>query len=263
MTNPLRNRYKNNNSDAYLFYPIKKSAIRPAAILCLVVLCLVVLLRMASCGEQDETALVQVEVEGETGADVEEEATEEETVGYSANVTELLQLPELPSGCEPTSLTIILNAMGYSIDNVQLVEDYMTFDSTWTDADSFLGSPYSGGGAFPPAMVLVANSFLESNGAQPTASDITGTSLDEILELANSGIPIMVWTTMYMQEPNFSGQTIEGYAWYRNEHCVVVYGTDENGDVLVSDPLDGLVVRDRDQFEEIYNTCGQMAVRVS
>ena len=72
-------------------------------------------------------------------------------------------------------------------------------------------------------------------------------------------MPVILWTTMYQEEPSFSGQEIGPYEWYTNEHCVVVYGS-EGDEVLVSDPLDGLVKRDRAYFSALFETCGSMAV---
>lgn len=177
----------------------------------------------------------------------------------SSRVQELLQLPEFPSGCEPTSLTIVLRAMGYDVDIEDVIDGYVPLDATWTDPTSFLGDPYEGGGCFPPVIVNAANEFLADHGSTATAVDITGATFDEVLAIADAGMPVMLWTTMYQEEPSFSGQDIGAYSWYVNEHCVVVYGS--KGDkVLVSDPLDGLVERDREYFSALFETCGSMAV---
>ena len=45
------------------------------------------------------------------------------------------------------------------------------------------------------------------------------------------------------------------------EHCVVLAGYDlDNKTVTVYDPIDGIVTRDYDTFEEIYNQMYKMAI---
>ncbi len=195
----------------------------------------------------------------ETTSSETESSSQEQADTVASHVQELLQLPELPSGCEPTSLTIVLRAMGYDMNAEDIIDSYIPLDATWTDSTSFLGDPYEGGGCFPPVIVNAANDFLSDHGSTTTAMDITGATFDEVLAIADSGTPVMLWTTMYQEEPSFSGQEIGPYEWYVNEHCVVVYGS-EGDKVLVSDPLDGLVERDRAYFSALFETCGSMAV---
>ena len=47
---------------------------------------------------------------------------------YSIDVEPVLQLPEFPTGCEITSLTTVLNHLGYDINKVDLYEDYFEKD---------------------------------------------------------------------------------------------------------------------------------------
>ncbi len=136
----------------------------------------------------------------ETSTETEEPASSEaeddqpvDTV--SSHVRELLQLPEFPSGCEPTSLTIVLRAMGYDVDIGDMFEGYVPLDATWTDSTSFLGDPYEGGGCFPPVIVNAANDFLSDHGSTATAMDITGSTFDEVLAIADAGMPVILWTT--------------------------------------------------------------------
>ncbi len=258
-----------NFTSAYCEDLYKTRAIRCLAFLVVGLALAALSIGLFGCGSSEETGDAQQDYsEGSDSSsdttDSEDEQDTEAGVDYTDYIEEILQNPELPSGCEPTSLVIVLNAMGFSIDPVTFVDTYVEMDSSWTDATMFLGSPYTGGGAFPPAVVNMANAFLEDYGSQATATDISGATFEEIIELTQEGTPVLVWTTMYMQEtPAYSGQVIGEYSWYRNEHCVVVYGVSEEGDVLVSDPLDGLVERDYDTFKEIYEACGQMAVIIS
>ena len=179
---------------------------------------------------------------------------------YTSNVEEILQYPLLPSGCEPVSLTIVLRSMGFDIEAPDFIDNYLV-DEKAAEV-GYNGSPYGNGGALPYAMVKAANSFLTDQGSNMHAYDLTGTSFEGLVALTQEGYPVMLWTTMYMEEPEFQGEMDNGLAWWTSEHCVVMYGVD--GDrVLVSDPLEGLVERNRDDFVRIYERCGQLAAYIS
>ena len=181
----------------------------------------------------------------------------------AAQAGELLQLPEYPAGCEPVSLTIVLCSLGFEVDAAEIIEGYLPIDPTSSDyVHEYGGSVYVDGGTMPPAIVTAANAYLADQGdaaAGLAARDITGTTYAELQDLVEQGYPVLVWTTMYMGEPQFTGFVQEGYEWYYNEHCVVLYGV-EGDEVLVSDPLEGLVRRDAAEFGRLYETCGCMAV---
>ena len=182
----------------------------------------------------------------------------------AARVEELLQLPEFPSGCEPASLAIVLRAHGFAATLPELVEGYFTYDDTWEHADRYQGDPRGAGSAMPPAVVAAATQYLQDRGSGLTAEDLTGSSFGRIKDLVKRGLPVMVWSTVDAEAPVYSAlrPSVEGYPWYRNFHCVVMYGIKDH-DVLVSDPLVGLVRRDLSWFSFLYRACGQMAVVVS
>lgn len=182
---------------------------------------------------------------------------------YTDKVEEIFQNPTLPAGCESVALTAILRSMGFELSLTEIVDDYLVIDPWEGDfVYRFFGSPYVAGGAFPPAMVDAANAYLIAQGSELRARDITGSEFSELAALTEEGVPVLVWTTVDLLDPDFTGMVIDGYEWYSNEHCVVLYGI-EGGEVLVSDPLSGLVRRDIDEFSRIYEACGSMAAIIS
>ena len=183
----------------------------------------------------------------------------DEPVSYSASVEPMYQAGLLDSGCEIVSLCIALKSMGVEADPVAIAEDYIEFDSSIEEG--FVGDPYSGGGAFPSGVAKAANAYLSDRGLGLRAYDLTGNSFDVVLGMAERGYPVLVWTTMDMSDPLVLNDEEEENQWYANEHCVVVYGVSE-GQVLVSDPLEGLVERDAERFAELYGLCGSMALIV-
>ena len=182
-----------------------------------------------------------------------------EHVNYAANVVEKDQNYLMAGGCELVSLSIVFDSMGFDIGLDEFVDEYLDIDGHF--GTGYSGSPYSMGGGYPPGIVTAANRYLASMNANVRAHNLTGLSMDELRTLVNAGYPVLVWSTMELDNPSFTDQYDDEWEWYDNEHCVVVYGF-ERGTVLVSDPLEGFVVRDLDRFTDVYEQCGSMAVGI-
>jgi uncharacterized protein YvpB len=188
-----------------------------------------------------------------------------DSVRGEVEVPELLQLPELPTGCEAVSLTIDLLSMGFSLDKTTIAEDYLPYGDNM--ACAYVGSPFTeeGAGVYPPGIVKAANAYLRAQNSNRKAVDISGASMEELCGYIDQGTPVLVWHSMYMEPVEKEGETsaFEGktYPWFITEHCVVLCGYDkERGTVTVSDPLEGKIERDADAFTSIYNDVGQYAV---
>ena len=184
---------------------------------------------------------------------------------YVKDVPELIQTPELPTGCESVALTIVLQSMGFKLEKTDIAKNYLAMGTDM--ATSYVGDPFSknGAGCFPPAIVNAANKYLEEQKDKREGHNITGESIDDLCDYIDNGLPVILWSSMYMADPaktggsySYQGQT---YQWYRSEHCVVLYGYDKEKDVfLVSDPLNGYVERDASAFKNIYDSIGKYAV---
>lgn len=169
-----------------------------------------------------------------------------------------IQMPDYPAGCEPASLSLLLKSYSYEA-NIDELMGY--FDLTTDDfVHGYWGSIYSEGAAYPPAVVEAANRYLSEQGSRLEAREITGYNWDAIERLIFDGKPIMMWcTTDYAYPYYLDIWEIDGYYMYANEHCVVLYGVDEEN-VYVSDPLQGLISYPKEEFERIWVLCGSMAV---
>lgn len=184
------------------------------------------------------------------------------------NVPEILQKPVLPTGCEAVSLTMALQYEGFDVDEIVIADEFLIYNNESDNmAVGYVGDPFSeeGAGCFPPAIVATAASFFEDQDADYLAYNITGSSLDELLAYVAAGTPVIVWTTMYMAEPEFTREDAEYdghiYYWYRQEHCVVLSGYDlASGTLQINDPLEGTVTRDKEEFSRIYTKTGENAV---
>ena len=194
------------------------------------------------------------------------EAEKKGTAVY-VDVPDVLQNPELPTGCESVALTIVLNAMGYPLEKTEIARNYLERGDNF--AISYVGDPFSqnGAGCFPPAIVQTADKYLKEQEDERRGHNLTGRTLDDLCQYIDNGIPVLVWTSMYMMEPQFTGAVVtyhgQKYEWYRSEHCVVLYGYDETKNTyLISDPLVGYVERDQAAFERIYEMTGACAVAI-
>jgi len=185
------------------------------------------------------------------------------------------QKPFLPNGCEITAATAVLQAYGYDIDHVFLSDHYLpTADFYEADgrtygADpniAFAGHPKDPDSwyVFPPPIVVALNDYIEDEGGNYQATDITGSSLDQLKDHIDNGQPVMAWTTLDLSLSRYGmGWYLRGsdnyYRPYINLHCVVLYGYEGN-DFLVMDPLKGRVRYDQEAFMRAYDSIGSRGV---
>ena len=187
---------------------------------------------------------------------------------FSLEIQEIKQEPELPTGCESVALTMALKYEGFELEKTTIARYYLILNrSTDNMAIGYVGDPFSeeGAGCFPPALAATADNFFQHQEAELTAYDLTGIEFEELFSYIAAGTPIVIWTTMYMAEPEFTGEVgkfeEQEYPWYRQEHCVVMSGYDlEEKTVQINDPLEGTVTRNLEEFKSIYEKTGKYAV---
>ena len=185
----------------------------------------------------------------------------------------ILQNPELPTGCEITSLTMLLNHIGFDADKLDLADNYLP-KGEYRKADYnkvFVGDPRTGKGYGCMAGVIVttAEKYLDD---QEDASgwkvkDLTGSEPEELYAYVCKGDPVVVWASIDMGEiiPDYVSWTEEGtgrtISWYGGEHCLLLTGYDlDDKLVYVNDPLKGKVTYDMDIFEQRYEEMQRNAV---
>lgn len=186
------------------------------------------------------------------------------------------QLPELPTGCEITSLTMVLNYYGLNPDKMEMATKYLpkTEYSTYykngrlmgPDLDNyFLGDPTSVYGYVcgTDAIISAANAFLSDINSKYKAADLKGCDISELYKYVSQDSPVAVWTTIeiadrYETEGWYteSGKYVE---WSQNDHCNVLIGYTENT-VTIADPILGEVEYDKKQFEKVFKSRGSKAV---
>lgn len=239
-----------------------------------------VISRKASNDEIDyneDTALFDVELDQvEESGEIAELGTENvqmqtETIENYYKMEDfewLSQNPELPTGCEITSLTSVLNYYGINVKKETMADDYLK-KGDGSYYKMFLGNPRDAGsfGCMAQPIVDAANLYFKKNNVSMKASNVSGVTFDKILEYVSQGVPMIVWNTMGMA-PAYESQTLtldgREYTWIAPEHCVVVVGYDlDNNEVYVADPMAGMVTRNLKTFEERYDSLKRQAVYVT
>lgn len=196
--------------------------------------------------------------------------------GSGRSVPLILQNPELPNGCEVTSLAMLLDSAGRPIDKVELYRDYLPrVDFHSVDGVRYGPDPeqyYAGDAAsqtegwycFEDPIVQAANGWLDEPGSALRARALTGLSQTELDGYARSGTPLAVWVTLDYAPPQYSSYTwlLEDgteYHPYRNLHCVVLAGRSGDG-YRIADPINGFQTVDRETFWASFSAMDSRAV---
>ncbi|MDR4986355.1 C39 family peptidase [Bacillus cereus] len=187
-----------------------------------------------------------------------------------SNVPLIQQLPELDRGCEVTSLAMMLQYAGISVDKMKLANgikkvDFMDDGVRGNPNEGFVGNIYtfseSGYGVYHGPLFQLAKKYLPNQ-----AVDLTGKSIEEMYKSVKAGQPVVMITNatfapldadeFTIWETN-SGDVSITY----NEHCVVLIGYDKES-VYIRDPLDdSLNVKvPRENFEKAWMQMGSQAI---
>lgn len=237
--------------------------------------------------EDSEETLVQDDMETETQSETVavglESAQIFAEVKKSDSGTQLTdfdiieQYPELPTGCEITAMTMVLNYYGYQVNKVTMALDYMpkvqaefyrSEDGRLMGPDLenfFVGDPTEETGYIcgTGAIVTAANRYLADVGSDLTAAAIKNAQPEKLYDLIDQGTPVVIWCTINMEDRS------ETDGWYRedgtymewstNDHGAVLIGYDEDT-VTVADPIYSRITVSRDQFEKIFAERGGQCV---
>jgi uncharacterized protein YvpB len=187
-------------------------------------------------------------------------------------VDTIMQYPELPTGCEITSLTALLQYLGFDVDKETMAEDYLFSSyetSLYTLDDAYIGSPFddNGYGCYAPVLEQAANLYLQDQDSELKAIDLTGSEEETICQYIASGYPVVMWITVYLYDVNetYGWTTEDGREvdWCNLEHCVLLRGYDKDSDtVYVCDPLRGDITYSMERYFQIYEDMHQRALTI-
>jgi uncharacterized protein YvpB len=185
------------------------------------------------------------------------------------------QLPELPNGCEVTSLSMLMTAVGDPIDKMTLAKEEPVDPtpiaygpdgsiSSWGDPNKgFVGkvNGYPGYGIYHGPIVALINKILPGK-----AVDLTGHPFTDILGVVAHHRPVMVWTTADFQPTSdwVTWNSPDGpvHATF-SEHAVLLVGYNST-QLIINDPLDGAKSKpvNRQSFIAAWQQLGRQAVTI-
>lgn len=205
---------------------------------------------------------------------IEEEIIEEKeplkdvgnTETFRLQVDPILQNPELPTGCEVTSLATVLNFYGYETNKIELSDTYLSKAKPGEASPyvAFIGNPKSksGYGCYAPVIAECANNYLNENNTHIVAHNVSGSEFTEFEKYVYNGMPVIIWQTINMVDPyvsttwKFGKETVE---WIANEHATVLIGWNKDN-YIFADPLKGIVEYNKSKVIQRYNELGKQAV---
>lgn len=180
-----------------------------------------------------------------------------EEINVSLDVENIMQKPELPNGCEVTSLAIVLNYAGYEVDKCTLSDKYLPKVNTLNanPDEYYLREPRTNGFyCFAKPLIKCTEKYAAAKEVEITTVNLTGEDVSAIYKTIDEGHPVVVWGTLIWATP---GKYDSGL--YYNLHCLVLSGyTDKT--VTIQDPLYGETTISRFRFEDIWYQMGQRAM---
>lgn len=181
------------------------------------------------------------------------------------DVNFISQYPELPTGCEITSLATVLNYYGYNVSKTELSEKYLDKGNAPADwREVFVGEPTDphSFGCYSSPIVMVANRYLNEYGYNHLAINMSGSDFLDVLKEVECGRPVIIWGTQGLAQGVRTIQwKVDGKSmrWIAPEHCMVLIGYDLDRMVaVVSDPQKRVVEYNIRKFKQSFETmCSQ------
>ncbi len=203
---------------------------------------------------------------------------------YLIHVPAKDQYPQLPNGCEVTSLAMLMTAVGHPVSKMTLAQE-MPVDPTklvltsytasngqvvhkveyWGNPNvGFVGSVYQAGygyGIYNGPMDRFLNQLLPER-----AENLTGQPFSAILRQVAQGVPVEAWTTTTFQPTTdwVGWQSPEGLVHATPlEHAVLIVGYSP-GYLYINNPLNGEAAQKVAEapFIEAWKQLGEQALTV-
>ena len=184
-----------------------------------------------------------------------------ETKDIFSDIQLQLQNPELPNGCEVTSLAMLLTAAGYPVDKLELYEYLPREEFSYSGSarlgpnpqEAFAGDPASASGGWyclEGPVVETGNRWLQSSGGSAEMVNLTGLEQSQLNALLEEGTPLVVWITQEYEEPA-----------YRESFCFnpFVYLRDDNdAQRLVTNLFKSTTPKDNKSSDPFWDTAASM-----
>lgn len=195
-------------------------------------------------------------------------------VSHRMDIPLIAQRPELPSGCEATSLAMALAYYGVEVDKSTLAQE-LPYDTTelvrnpdgtiktWGDPEvGFVGTPFGNGYTINPGpLKQVVDKY------RPGGLALTGKDFSELEQFIGQGKPVLVWFTIDYGMPDArewktpAGKTINAS---KPLHNIVITGVDSNYVYFNDSEAVKKDVRiPKEEFINVYNAMGKKALVIN
>jgi len=243
----------------------------------LVIIIVLIIVKATAGSGSPETQTIPAETQAPTQAPTEPNS-------HMIQGVKVLPQEVLKAGCETYACTMMLQTLGFDIDEFKFSENYLitkpiSYDDSGTrygpDMNSAqAGDVYTGYGVFAPAMAKSINNYFATTKTKLKAYALEGVPLEQLCkEYTDKDIPVMVWATTWMMESydkeswvvdyvdeNAKYKLGDTFTWRQNEHCLVLIGYDDK-EYYFADSCEGGVSHfAKDLCQERYEEIGTMAI---
>ena len=215
---------------------------------------------------------------------VEEKPTELEA--HQIQNVKVIPQEDLKAGCETYACTMLLNILGFDVDQYTIADNYLFCKYiTWDESgnkygpdmnSAFAGSAYAGWGVYSPSMAKSMNQYLKDQNSKLKAYNNENIPLEMLCkDYVSHDIPVMIWATTDMDEPyvfdtwtvnyvdeNAKTKIGDSFSWYMHEHCLVLIGYDSKNYYFADSSAGKISVFEKNLVNERYKFFGCQSIVV-
>jgi len=182
------------------------------------------------------------------------------------------QWPNLPTGCEATSLTMLMNFFGTNLTKEQVVSmqpsgpNLYRVNGVLYGADpnkEFIGSPYDSHsfGIYHQPFIPILEAYFPGR-----SENLSGGPVSNLYSTIDSGRPVLVWATVGMVQvtPGIKWTLEDGtvFQWKNGNHALLLVGYTDT-QVIMNDPWTGKEeYYNKAAFEDRWIAMGKQALTV-
>ena len=219
----------------------KKKLIVLGVLAAVIIALLVIAVCVTAAGSKPEPADQTGTVQAETEPD-----------SFMIKNVKVIPQTDLKAGCETYACTMLLNILGFDLDEHTIADNYLNCVYVFKNDDgsaygpdmysAFAGTAYAGWGVYAPAMAKSMNNYLKDQKSDLKAYPMENVELEDLVDsYVSKGVPVMIWATTNMEEPyvfdtwevnyvdeNAKTKIGDTFSWYMHEHCLVLIGYDKD-----------------------------------
>ena len=230
----------------------------------------------------------------QTSSDPSKDGSDEQKTSHLIKGVPTIMQGDLKAGCETYACTMLLQSLGYDMDEYMFADNYLICSLTSWDENgnhygpdmysAMAGTAYMGFGVYAPAMAKSMNKYLAAVNSNQKATALDGVPLEQLCrDYIDHDIPVMIWATTGMIEPGTGddnplhswivdyvdpeigraeiGDTVH---WKDHEHCLVLIGYDEDEYFFADSysPDGNMTHFDKALVQQRYEQIGTMAIVV-